>query len=80
MLILLLLDMLVFQGRVFEKKVPAIAKGPGPGPGPAGLTLGPGPGPGPAFTHSSTLLLGFHPMTRHVSKRQDIYQNIIQVS
>ena len=45
MLIMLLLDMLDFQGCVFEKAFLPIAKGPGPGPGPAGLTRGPGPGP-----------------------------------
>ena len=50
MFILLLLDMLHFQGCVFdEQKFLPIAKGPGPGPGPAGLTRGPGPGPGPPY-------------------------------
>ncbi len=35
MLILLLLDMLDFEGCVFETKFLSIAKGPGPDPGPA---------------------------------------------
>ncbi len=45
MLMLLLLDILDFQGFVFEKQFLPIAKGTGPGPGPAGIARSPGPGP-----------------------------------
>ena len=70
MVILLLLDMLDFQGCVFWKKFLSITKGPGPAPGPAGLTRGPGPGPAqrspivaPDY-FGFTRLLWFHQMTR----------------